>query len=188
MRNGLSGRMEKIKYHTSFNFPPQLYKEFTNKMKDWLCEEWVSYKRKRNTISDDEPRYIKEMRIMASIISELSQNQNLSPNLSRNSQVSKVTMGTMFGGHNDQQAFKKTGNKWHHGEAEHNWVSATNRVHQRVESIYKRNDLKPGTTAWNECDTNACTCCLDRTLLHSITPKGLPMFTHLTKPSLPPRT
>ena len=43
---------------------------------------------------------------MASVISELSQKDQSSWNSSGNSQVSDVTMGTMFGGKNNQKTLK----------------------------------------------------------------------------------
>lgn len=140
-----------IEYHASFNFPRHTYLKMKQEDRDTL-------KRERAAFNQRNGRGNREIQELRSQIQELQQNSGATTAtpptdiVSVRSQVSQITgNNSIMGGRNEQASNR---------DARRAAAVFTNRHVRSTERSW--NDPPPNTTAENECDTNADTCCLGK--------------------------
>jgi hypothetical protein len=139
-----------IEYHASFNSPRHTYLKMKQEDRDTLKRERAAYNQRNGRGN----REIQELRTQ---IQELQQNSGTTTSpptdtVSVRSQVSQITANnSIMGGHNEQASNR---------DARRAAAVLTTRNIRSTERSW--NDPIPNTTAENECDTNADTCCLGK--------------------------
>jgi len=148
-----------IEYHASFNFPKHVYMKMKQEDRDTLKRERAAYN-ERNGRTSTRNSEIQELR---SQIEELrgSVSGNTPPtdsvSVSNRSQVSQMTSSnSIMGGRNEQANAR---------QARRAAAVVTKRHVQSAHTSQLWTDPPVNTTADNECDTNADTCCLGKNFL-----------------------
>jgi hypothetical protein len=143
-----------VEYHASFNFPRHTYLKMKQEDRDTLKRERAAYNQRggRSGRSSE----IQELRTQIQELQQQSGGSTTAPptdTVSVRSQVSQITANnSIMGGRNEQA---------HNRDARRAAAVLTTR---RVQSSTTKswNDPSANTTADNECDTNADTCCLGK--------------------------
>ena len=141
-----------IEYHASFNFPRHVYLKMKQEDRDTLKRERAAYNQNNNRGGRSE---IQELR---SQIQELQQQaaSSVAPTdtVTVRSQVSQMSTGTsnIMGGRNEQANNRDARRA----------AAVITRRHLQTTKSRSWTDPPANTTAQNECDTNADTCCLGR--------------------------
>ena len=141
-----------IEYHASFNFPRHIYLKMRQEDRDTLKRERAAYNQNRGGRGGRSE--IQELRTQ---IQELQQQAGTSvaptDTISVRSQVSQVSTGTsIMGGRNEQAQNRDTRRA----------AAVISQRHVQTTESKSWTDPPANTTAENECDTNADTCCLGR--------------------------
>ena len=144
-----------IEYHASFSFPRHVYMKFKPEDKETLRRERSAYNENQRQRAE-----IQELR------SQINNSQNGSTSdghappdnisVSQRSQVSQITSGqsSVMGGRNEQ-----TQNRQNRRIAA---VTTQRHVRSTSQANNTYDSPPPNTSANNECDTNADTCCLGK--------------------------
>ena len=140
-----------IEYHASFNFPRHVYLKMKQEDRDTLKRERAAYQQ-RNGRNRNE---IAELRSQVQELMSVASNQSPptdSVSISNRSHISQVTTAntSIMGGRNEQAANR------------HSRQAGAVVTKRHVQAANPRHDNEPtvNTSADNECDTNADTCCL----------------------------
>jgi hypothetical protein len=138
-----------IEYHASFSFPRHVYMKFKQEDKDTLRRERAAYNEQRQNRNE-----LQELRTQASDVPMQVSLPADSVSVSQRTQVSQVTTGqSVMGGRNEQAQ-----NRQNRRIAA---VTTCRRVASATPLLRSAfNDPPPDTAAYNECDSNADTCCL----------------------------
>ncbi|KAI2505807.1 Reverse transcriptase (RNA-dependent DNA polymerase) [Fragilaria crotonensis] len=138
-----------IEYHASFSFPRHVYMKFKQEDKDTLRRERAAYNEQRRNRNE-----LQELRTQASDVPMQVSLPTDSVSVSQRTQVSQVTTGqSVMGGRNEQAQ-----NRQNRRIAA---VTTCRRVASATPLLRSAfNDPPTDTAAYNECDSNADTCCL----------------------------
>jgi hypothetical protein len=154
-----------IEYHTSFSFPRHVYMKFKPEDKETLRRERAAYNENQRQRSE-----IQELRRQRSEVQELRSQINVQNTdattanspldhicASQRSQVSQMTSGpsSVMGGRNEQAQNRQN----------RRIAAVTTQRHVQSATMVNRRQfdtIPPNTSANNECDTNANTCCLGK--------------------------
>jgi Reverse transcriptase (RNA-dependent DNA polymerase) len=142
-----------IEYHASFNFPRHVYLKMKQEDRDTLKRERTAYNQShggRGARSE-----IQELRTQIQELQQQASVSSVAPadTVTVRSHVSQLSSGTNIMGGRNEQANNRDARRA---------AAVITQRHVRTTQSKGRVDPPANTTAENECDTNADTCCLGR--------------------------
>ena len=149
-----------IEYHASFNFPRHVYLKMKQEDRDTLKRERAAYNERNGRSASTRSSEIQELRSQIQELQSVASTQNPptdTVSVSNRSHVSQITTNnSIMGGRNEQANHRRA-------------AAVVTKRHVRASTALTIqpawSDPPANTTAENELDTNADTCCLGRNFI-----------------------
>ncbi|KAI2503573.1 hypothetical protein MHU86_10860 [Fragilaria crotonensis] len=143
---------QQVEYHASFNFPKHIYLKMKPEDKETMRRERQQYQERQRNRSEIQELRSQVLELGGTVTVDSPPADSVS--VSQRSQVSQITTtnNSVMGGRNEQAQNRQ------------NRRIAVGTTHRRVQAMTKSawTDPPVNTSADNECDTNADTCCLGK--------------------------
>ena len=143
---------QRIEYHASFKFPSHIYSQMKQEDKDRLRKERAEYKNKQQSQRSIQQLQQQLNDVQSQLATTLPQQVPTSDNSTAINQMT-TTSGTIMGGRNEQARKRQ--------KTQSNVSVGALHTKRKIATVQPSlGEPIEGTTATNECDTNADTCCL----------------------------